>query len=297
MNAGILGLAGVALAAIAMLVASVSAQTMPTFFIGDVNCDGNVNSIDAALVLQREAGLIDSLPCSENADMNRDGITDSLDAGLILNYNAGLIDSVVRLSLNVKRPQGLCDDPEKPTKCNIPTASEFGLSVSLNNPPLEGYIAFQSQLFYGGLRYNPTTFVDQEIVWPDSAFSVRAGPGGEPPTGTEGIVAHASMTAGFRPYPVSAHRGNVVQISISCSLQPQSFMLAFLPYADTTNTLGSGLRLPGSGGGFGPIVPAQTVGQQDLDLDLSGTIEPDEERLDAAATLEINCVAPPTPVP
>ncbi len=60
--------------------------------IGDTTCDGRVNSIDAALVLQLSAGLIDSLACQENADTNGDTFVNSIDAALILQYDAGLID-------------------------------------------------------------------------------------------------------------------------------------------------------------------------------------------------------------
>jgi len=58
---------------------------------GDANCDGRTNSIDAAIVLQREARLIDSVPCPRNADANRDNGISSLDAVIILQINAGLI--------------------------------------------------------------------------------------------------------------------------------------------------------------------------------------------------------------
>ncbi len=61
---------------------------------GDVNCDGHVNSVDAALVLQNGAGLLASLPCPQNADVNGDGLSDSRDALLILQYTAGLIHSL-----------------------------------------------------------------------------------------------------------------------------------------------------------------------------------------------------------
>ncbi|MBI4570911.1 MAG: S8 family serine peptidase, partial [Chloroflexi bacterium] len=49
---------------------------------GDVSCDGRVNSVDAALVLQRVAGLIDALPCMAQADVNGDGDVDAIDAAL-----------------------------------------------------------------------------------------------------------------------------------------------------------------------------------------------------------------------
>ena len=58
---------------------------------GDVNCDGTVNSIDAALVLQHAAGLLDALPCEYLADTDGDGETTSVDATLILQHDAGLV--------------------------------------------------------------------------------------------------------------------------------------------------------------------------------------------------------------
>ena len=57
---------------------------------GDVNCDGETDSIDAALVLQFEARLIDALACQGAADVYEDGGVDSRDAGLILQIEAGL---------------------------------------------------------------------------------------------------------------------------------------------------------------------------------------------------------------
>ena len=60
--------------------------------LGDVNCDDDVNSIDAALVLQKGAGLIDSLACEEAGDVNGDSLLNAIDAALILQKDAGLID-------------------------------------------------------------------------------------------------------------------------------------------------------------------------------------------------------------
>jgi hypothetical protein len=61
---------------------------------GDANCNGRVDSIDAALILQLEAGLVRSLPCQAAADVNGDRRVNSLDAALILQYGAGLIDGL-----------------------------------------------------------------------------------------------------------------------------------------------------------------------------------------------------------
>jgi len=63
----------------------------PTGRSGDANCDGAVSSIDAALVLQLTAGLVNSLSCQQNADANADGRVNAVDAALILQFSAGLI--------------------------------------------------------------------------------------------------------------------------------------------------------------------------------------------------------------
>ena len=61
---------------------------------GDASCDGDVNSIDATLILQYDAGLTDALACEDAADVNNDGGVNALDAALILQFDAGLIDSL-----------------------------------------------------------------------------------------------------------------------------------------------------------------------------------------------------------
>ncbi len=59
--------------------------------LGDANCNGAVNAIDAAIVLQINAGLLGPPSCAENADVNLNGSIDSIDAALILQSIAGLI--------------------------------------------------------------------------------------------------------------------------------------------------------------------------------------------------------------
>ncbi len=63
----------------------------PTGLRGDVNGDGTINSIDAALILQFSAGLFPTLPNFDQADANNDGSVNAVDAALILQFIAGLL--------------------------------------------------------------------------------------------------------------------------------------------------------------------------------------------------------------
>ena len=95
MKARTAALAGIAIVAVVLLVASsqwlsASAGGPP----GDADCDGSANSIDAALVLQFDTGLITSLACQIAADANGDKTVDSIDAALILQFEAGLIHAL-----------------------------------------------------------------------------------------------------------------------------------------------------------------------------------------------------------
>lgn len=66
----------------------------PAVNFGDVNCNGSVNSIDAALVLQYGAGLTNSLACLAAADVNENGNVDAIDAAIILQFDAGFIGTL-----------------------------------------------------------------------------------------------------------------------------------------------------------------------------------------------------------
>lgn len=61
---------------------------------GDVNCDSFTNVRDAALVLQFEAALVETLPCRILADVSGDGEVGSADASLILEFEAGFLRSL-----------------------------------------------------------------------------------------------------------------------------------------------------------------------------------------------------------
>ena len=63
----------------------------PSKAVGDVDDDGDVDAIDALLILQFEAELIDSVPNPPSADTNEDAVIDSRDAALVLQFVAGLV--------------------------------------------------------------------------------------------------------------------------------------------------------------------------------------------------------------
>ncbi len=68
-----------------------SSPTAQPQVLGDVNGDQSVSSIDAALVLQYTAGLLQTFAIPQNANVNCDGSVDSIDASLILQLVAGLL--------------------------------------------------------------------------------------------------------------------------------------------------------------------------------------------------------------
>jgi hypothetical protein len=58
---------------------------------GNVNCDGRIDSVDAALILQLEAGLIVRLGCFDEGDVDGDRTITSADAAIVLRRHAGLL--------------------------------------------------------------------------------------------------------------------------------------------------------------------------------------------------------------
>jgi len=58
---------------------------------GDANCSAVADAIDAALIAQYLADLIDGLPCHRGADFDANGIVTIIDALFVLQHHAGLI--------------------------------------------------------------------------------------------------------------------------------------------------------------------------------------------------------------
>jgi len=69
------------------------ATPTPPVAVGDTDCDGEVTAIDAALILQLSAGIVDNLECEDAVDVNGDGASNAVDAALVLQFVAGIIDS------------------------------------------------------------------------------------------------------------------------------------------------------------------------------------------------------------
>jgi hypothetical protein len=61
---------------------------------GDVDCNGRVTAVDAALILQLDAGIIRALRCPANGDVSDDGSTNSIDALFILQFVAGRLPAL-----------------------------------------------------------------------------------------------------------------------------------------------------------------------------------------------------------
>jgi len=68
--------------------------TTPSVRVGDANCDGIVNPVDAALILQHIVGRLSALPCETASDVNGDAVINPLDSLLILQFAAGLIHTL-----------------------------------------------------------------------------------------------------------------------------------------------------------------------------------------------------------
>jgi len=50
-----------------------------------------VSSLDALAILQFAAGLLDRLACEDDADVDADGRVNALDAALVLQRDAGMV--------------------------------------------------------------------------------------------------------------------------------------------------------------------------------------------------------------
>lgn len=161
----------------------------------------------------------------------------------------------------------------------MPAGSQFGLSIILKGVPAEGYIAFQSQLYIGGLLYHPADSVETEVTWPDAILPLRSNSGPS--------VAHGGLSSLIAPFPASRYEGTMVELSMSCPAQPETFELALIGFAKGSSPLGSAIVL-----GHPHHIRGDTVSiitGERADIDLYGFGEPETD-LPIAVTLRIDCV-------
>lgn len=279
---------------------------------GDLNCDGRVSAVDAALTLQLTAAVLGDVACRFTGDVNRNGAIDAADAALILQHTAGLIPkfgpAVVEdgespgpqptaeplppptftpceapecalMALQITSPDAVCNGAEEPARCDVPSGSSFTVSVDLLTIPASGYIGLQTLVAYGDLVYQESADPTADIVWPDATgFNLR-----RIPYPDISMVAHAAATALIPPFPVSHYAGSLVEMSFICGTSPPTHEILLIAYSPV-RTFGSGLKVPPSYGDSGTRA-AKAVSQEIIDR--YGTLP-----LLIADRLTINCMAP-----
>jgi len=203
--------------------------------------------------------------------------------------SAAADDAGFRMTLNARGDGVTCDEPSEPTECAVPLAGPFTLAVELFDAPEEGYVALSTQIDFHGLTWVPAG-VEAENTWPDNGVPVRspAAPGFR----TQ-VVAHGGLTGTALPLPVSTHEGSVVEITLACTAETDSFEIALVNFDPTINLLGTSIGLPPPPP-EGTIVPSKAVGERSLDFMDDGTFT----TVPVADVLMINCEeVPPTPTP
>jgi len=178
----------------------------------DTNCDGAVDSIDAALILQTGAGLGETLRCGVLADVSNDGRTDAVDAAIILQFVAGIIwdfsgdggptftdekvppekSGGITALLTEPGPADELYPPFSPSDstlavdcdvatgvvqsaCSYPAGSNFSITLNLSHGIDGGYAAFDTQIAWDDavLDYVPTEDPVDEAVWDQCAYAMR----------------------------------------------------------------------------------------------------------------------------
>jgi hypothetical protein len=153
--------------------------------------------------------------------------------------------------------------------------------VDFIDPPSGGYVSVSSQVSLGGLAWTPAANAD-ENVWPDNALPVRFPDPADP---SAQVLAHGGLTGTSPPFPVSDYEGTVVQFTVSCPTDEDSFELALVNYDPAVSPLGAQYTDPDL-----TPVPSKSVGERDIDLTGEGTTT----TVPVASVLDINCAVVPT---
>ena len=149
---------------------------------------------------------------------------------IVLAFNSGsdtasAASSGPEMVLNIKG--GNCDDPVRPTKCDVPTGGAFTLSVDALGIPAGGYDLIATAIDLGtNLIYTGSALAADDMLWPDAVFTTRATIGN--------ALVHGALTGLIPPLPVSSYTGNLIEITLACplSLNDSPVTLALLPLGD-----------------------------------------------------------------
>jgi hypothetical protein len=187
-----------------------------------------------------------------------------------------------RLAMSASGTGVSCDDATEATECTVPLSGAFTLSVNMIDPPSGGYIGLSTQMSLGGLRWTPAATAD-ENTWPDNTLPVRSP---DPPVATAQVLSHGGLTGTTPPFETSDYEGPVVQVTLNCSADANTFEVALINFDPAVTPLGTQYTLPDM-----TPVASKDDGERDVDLLGDGNIV----TVPITSALDINCEEVPTP--
>ena len=110
-------------------------------------------------------------------------------------------------------------DSRTQSSCKLDGASSFTLQLVPSVIPPTGYAGWQTFLDYGSLLYKPAGSVSEEISWDVSLIQVRAPAA---PSGKEGNVGHAAVSAFFAEFPLSFQTASFLSLQFNCAKNGES---------------------------------------------------------------------------
>ncbi len=118
---------------------------------------------------------------------------------------------------------GNCDDPVRPTVCDVQGGDSFLLTVDATTAPSVGYGTFITWIEYGTELFHTHRTIKEEIVWPD----MDAHNGGRVDGDT--WLHHFAWSAPQSPRPPSFFLGPLVEVEMACPPSASSTLLE-LPF-------------------------------------------------------------------
>ncbi|MCH8849334.1 MAG: hypothetical protein IIC89_00750 [Chloroflexi bacterium] len=116
-------------------------------------------------------------------------------------------------------------DSRTQTICQLDEGTSFTLHVVPSVIPVGGYVSWQETIDYGSLLYKPAATCTlnpagcPEVKWDKSVITYRAPAA---PTGKEGAIGFADVSAGFSPFPISFQTTAFVNLEFNCARNGQA---------------------------------------------------------------------------